>query len=131
MAAIQATAPITIPAVDPAADSQPKRRKVYCAAITARLPITSPSAMKTAQPLIHPTHGPKARVVQANVVPQSGSARFRYLKPSATSSIGTNDTSTTAGACTPTPPVATMKPSVAASEYAGAVEATPMTTLAT
>ena len=38
-----------------------------------------------------------------------------------------NATSITAGACTPTPLTATMKPSVAASEYAGAVEATPMT----
>src|SRR5262249_53111206 len=33
----------------------------------------------------------------------------------------------TAGAFTPTPWITTMKPSVAASEYAGAVEATPMT----
>jgi hypothetical protein len=36
-------------------------------------------------------------------VPQSGSARFRYLNPSATSSIGTNETSNTAGAWIPTP----------------------------
>src|SRR5438552_1886988 len=43
--------------------------------------------------------------------------------------MGRNDTSSTAGAWTPTPPSATMKPSVAASEYAGAVEATPITTL--
>ncbi len=37
------------------------------------------------------------------------------------------EASSTAGACVPTPLSATMKPSVAASEYAGAVEATPMT----
>ena len=40
-----------------------------------------------------------------------------------------NATSITAGACTPTPLTATMNPSVAASEYAGAVEATPITML--
>ena len=40
-----------------------------------------------------------------------------------------NATSSTAGAWTPTPVTRTMAPSVVASEYAGAVEATPMTTL--
>src|SRR5262249_6026933 len=39
-----------------------------------------------------------------------------------------NDASSTAGACTPTPSSAMMNPSVAAIEYAGAVEATPITT---
>ena len=43
--------------------------------------------------------------------------------------IGTNETSRTAGAWVPTPPTATSRPSVAASEYAGAVEATPIATL--
>ena len=38
-----------------------------------------------------------------------------------------NETISTAGACTPTPPTATMKPSVAARLYAGAVEATAIT----
>ena len=38
-----------------------------------------------------------------------------------------NDTISTAGAWTPTPVIATMKPSVAARLYAGAVEATAMT----
>ena len=38
-----------------------------------------------------------------------------------------NDTISTAGACTPTPPTATMKPSVAARLYAGAVDATAIT----
>ena len=42
--------------------------------------------------------------------------------------MGTKETSSTAGACVPAPFTATMNPSVAASEYAGAVEATPMTT---
>src|SRR5215213_1076816 len=41
------------------------------------------------------------------------------------------DTSRTAGACSPIPATATMKPSVAASEYPGAVDATPMTRLET
>ena len=38
-----------------------------------------------------------------------------------------NETSSTAGAWSPMPGTATMKPSVAASEYAGAVDATPIT----
>ena len=38
-----------------------------------------------------------------------------------------NDTISTAGACTPTPATATMKPSVAARLYAGAVDAIAMT----
>ena len=45
--------------------------------------------------------------------------------------IGTNETSSTAGACVPTPATATSRPSVAAIEYAGAVDATPITTLET
>jgi hypothetical protein len=43
--------------------------------------------------------------------------------------IGTNETSSTAGAWVPTPATATSSPSVAASEYAGAVDATPIATL--
>src|ERR1700735_4787706 len=43
--------------------------------------------------------------------------------------IGTNETSSTAGACVPTPATATSSPSVAAIEYAGAVDETPITTL--
>jgi len=92
-----------MPAVEVAAEFQPTSRKVYCDAITARLAITSTSAMNSARPLSQPIHGPKARVVHANEAPQSGSARFRYLNPSATSSIGTNETSNTAGAWIPTP----------------------------
>src|ERR1700694_2801917 len=42
-----------------------------------------------------------------------------------------NATSSTAGAWTPTPLTAATNPRVAASEYAGAVEATPITTLET
>ena len=72
------------------------------------------SATMIAQPPIQPVTGPKARVAHENVVPASGSALLRYLYPSATSSIGTNDTSSTAGACTPTPPIATINPSTAA-----------------
>lgn len=45
--------------------------------------------------------------------------------------IGTNETSSTAGAWTPTPVTATSSPRVAASEYAGAVEATPIAALET
>ena len=38
-----------------------------------------------------------------------------------------NETISTAGACVPMPPTATMKPSVAARLYAGAVDAIAMT----
>ena len=56
---------------------QPKSRYVYCEAITESDAITITSATKIAQPFIQPIHGPKARVVHANVVPASGSALFR------------------------------------------------------
>ena len=52
---------------------------MYVEAITDNDAITITSATKIAQPFIQPTHGPIARVPQAKVVPQSGSARFRYL----------------------------------------------------
>ena len=51
-------------------------RKEYLPAIWARLAITMMSATMIAQPPIQPAHGPIARVTHANVVPQSGSARF-------------------------------------------------------
>ena len=56
---------------------QSKSRYVYVDAITESDAITITSATKIAQPLIQPTHGPNARVVQANVVPASGSALLR------------------------------------------------------
>ena len=68
-----------IHAVELSAECQPNSRYVYCAAITDNDAITITSATKMAQPLIQPTNGPNARVVHANVVPQSGSALFRYL----------------------------------------------------
>ena len=46
-------------------------------------------------------------------------------------SIGANATRKIAGLAKPTPAVAVTKPSVAASEYPGAVDATPMTTFET
>ena len=48
-------------------------------AITASDAITITSATKIAQPLIQPAYGPAARVPHANVVPESGSERFRTL----------------------------------------------------
>ena len=50
---------------------------MYWLAITASEAITMMSARKMAHPLTHPICGPKARVVQANEVPASGSERFR------------------------------------------------------
>ena len=58
--------------------------------------------------------GPKAREHQVNVVPQSGSAWLRYLKPSATKSIGMNASTMMIGAWYPTPTTAVTKPRVAA-----------------
>ena len=82
-----------------------------------------------AQPPIQPNHGPIARVTQENVVPQSGSTRLSAAKADAISSIGTNDASSTPGALTPMR--ATSAPMIAASEYAGEVEASPITSAST
>ena len=41
--------------------------------------ITIRSARKIAQPFSQPVAGPNVRVVHANVVPASGSARLKYL----------------------------------------------------
>ncbi len=64
-------------AVEFAALSQSKSRNVYLPAIWARLAMTMMSATMIAQPPIQPAHGPIALPTQENVVPQSGSARFR------------------------------------------------------
>ena len=47
------------------------------AKVWAKLGITTRSAMMIVQPVIQPGMGPSARVAHVNVVPQSGSARFR------------------------------------------------------
>jgi hypothetical protein len=62
------------------------------------------------------------------LVPQSGSAVFICLVAQAARNIGMNARTTSSGVCRPI--TATANPSVAASEYAGAVEATPTATLA-
>ncbi len=74
--AIQATPIANTAHLLAAAPSRPKSRNVYCPATKARLGITSTSATITPQPPNQPFFGPSARVTQANVVPQSGSARF-------------------------------------------------------
>ena len=56
--------------------SRPKSWKVYEPAICDRFAMTMTSAAMMPQPPIQPTLGPKARVAQVNVVPQSGSALF-------------------------------------------------------
>src|ERR1700733_2142352 len=109
--------------------SAPNSRKRYCPATCARLAMTRMSAATIAQPPAQPVRGPNARAAQVNVVPQSGSALFSSLYPIDVSSIGMKASSATTGA--PRPTTATMNPSVAARLYAGAVEATPMTTLDT
>ena len=58
---------------------EPKSRKTYWPAICARLAITRMSAATIPQPPNHPVLGPKARVAQVKVVPQSGSALFSSL----------------------------------------------------
>ena len=89
-----------------------KSRKTYCPATWARLAMTSTSATTIAQPPCQPVFGPKARVAQVKVVPQSGSALFSSLYPIEVSSIGTKARTATAGDCSPT--AATTKARVAA-----------------
>ena len=55
------------------------RSKTYWPAIWARLAMTMTSAAMMPQPPHQPVFGPKARVAQVNVVPQSGSALFISL----------------------------------------------------
>lgn len=62
--------------VDRAAASQPTRMNRYLPAISDSVAMTITSAANTAKPLSHPSRGPRARVTQANVVPQSGSTRL-------------------------------------------------------
>ncbi len=57
----------------------PNNKKTYCPAIWARLAMTKMSAATIPHPPNHPVLGPKARVAQVNVVPQSGSALFSSL----------------------------------------------------
>src|ERR1700735_2846383 len=88
------------------------KKNKYSPATWARLPLTRMSAATVAQPPDQPTEGPNARVPQMKVVPQSGSALFSSLKPIEHSSIGTNASTATSGALSPT--AATTKNSVAA-----------------
>ena len=76
MIAIHTTPTAVTATVLAAALSQPKSRNEYRPAICARFAMTMTSATMIAQPPIQPHHGPIAFVTQANVVPQSGSARF-------------------------------------------------------
>jgi hypothetical protein len=76
MIAIHTTPTAVTAAVELAALSQSKSRKLYRPAIWARLAITMTSATMIAQPPIQPAHGPIALLTQVNVVPQSGLARF-------------------------------------------------------
>ena len=57
----------------------PNNRNTYCPAIWARLAMTRMSAATIPHPPNHPVLGPKARVAQVKVVPQSGSALFSSL----------------------------------------------------
>ncbi len=74
--------------------------------------MTSTSAATMAQPPAQPVFGPNALVAHVNVVPQSGSALFSSLYPIEVSSIGTNASTVTAGALSPT--ATTMNTRVAA-----------------
>src|ERR1700734_4207836 len=96
------------------------RKNTYCPATWARLAMTRTSAARTPQPPAQPVLGPNARAAQMNVVPQSGSALFSSLKPIEHSSIGTNASTATSGAFSPT--AATPKNSVGARLQAGAVD---------
>ena len=113
---MNATAASTSASVERAALSHPTSRNRYLPAISDSVAITITSAMKIVNPVIHPSRGPSARVTQAKLVPQSGSARFSARYASEMQNIGTNETSNTAGAWVPTPATATSSPSVAAIE---------------
>ena len=63
-------------AATPGSPKPPMKVNVYDPAICARFDITITSATMIPQPPIQPVIGPKARVAQVNVVPQSGSALF-------------------------------------------------------
>src|SRR5580658_1998617 len=120
--------PVTVTqAVLAAAASAPTTIRAYRPAIWDRLAITMTSAAMIPQPPIQPVRGPNARAAQVKVMPQSGSALFSSRKANAMHSIGRNDTMSVPGLCTPT--TATMRPSVAAMLYAGAVDETAITTL--
>ena len=66
-----------IAALDSPSSVKPNSLNVQMAAMSDSDAITITSASTITQPLTHPKPGPSARVVQANVVPASGSARFR------------------------------------------------------
>jgi len=55
------------------------RRKTYCPVTWARLAMTRTSEAMIPHPPSQPVVGPKVRVPQVNVVPQSGSALFSSL----------------------------------------------------
>ena len=58
-----------------------KSKKTYWPAIWARLAITRMSAAMIPHPPSHPVLGPKARVAQVKVVPQSGIGAVESLVP--------------------------------------------------
>ena len=62
--------------VELAALCQPTRMKRYLPAISDRVAMTITSAAKMAKPVTQPSPGPRARVTQAKLVPQSGSTRL-------------------------------------------------------
>ena len=72
------------------------------------------SENSSTQPPRKPQPAPKVRVIQENVVPQSGSAAFMFRYASAMKNMGMKETMMIAGMWLPTPPIATMKPIVAA-----------------
>ncbi len=90
----------------------PKSRNPYWPLTWARLAMTRTSEAMMPQPPSQPTHGPKVRVPQVNVVPQSGSALLSSLYPMDTKSMGTKASTTMMGERTPT--ATTIRPRVAA-----------------
>ena len=57
----------------------PKNRKAYWPVTWARLAMTRTSEATMPQPPSQPTQGPKVRVAQVKVVPQSGSTLLSSL----------------------------------------------------
>jgi hypothetical protein len=97
-----------------ASESRFSVRSVKTTPTLASDPMIRTPVIVMAQPPIHPTQGPIARVTHEKVVPQSGSTRLSAAKADAMSSIGTKEASSTPGALTPVS--ATSAPRIAASE---------------
>jgi len=80
-----------------ASESKPKVKSPYLIAVSAKDPSTNTPAAAIVHPPKNPDLGPMARVTQENVVPQSGSRRFRYMNANDVKAIGMKEMISTNG----------------------------------